>query len=339
MTPVVTFFNNKGGVGKTSLVYHLAWMYAVQGTRVLVADLDPQANLTALLFEEFDIERLWEPEKGRTIFDPIRQMIDRDGGLGAPHVEAVGRNLSALVGTPRLAGFESDLAENWLKCLDGKPGGFKVMRAFWSLMQAAADKVDAQVVLADVGPSLGAINRAALVASDHVVMPLGADLFSLAGIENLGQWLGESRRDWAKRMQESKDPQLTLPAGRMAAAGYVLSQHAVERARNDRNHRRSCVGCELPRHREALPQPDAAGAGGAQADLPAPGRRWRARLPRGRRAAGLSRLLRAGDPDRRGDLAACGARRCRHRRLRRAAWAPRRDLLPDRAGRGGWRAR
>ena len=158
-------------------------------------------------------------------------MIDRDGGLGAPHVEAVGRNLSALVGTPRLAGFESDLAENWLKCLDGKPGGFKVMRAFWSLMQAAADKVDAQVVLADVGPSLGAINRAALVASDHVVMPLGADLFSLAGIENLGQWLGESRRDWAKRMQESKDPQLTLPAGRMAAAGYVLSQHAVQGGR------------------------------------------------------------------------------------------------------------
>lgn len=231
MTPVVTFFNNKGGVGKTSLVYHLAWMYALQGTRVLVADLDPQANLTALLFEEDDIERLWEPEKGRTIFDPIRQMIDRDGGLGTAHVEAVGRNLSALIGTPRLAAFESDLAENWLKCLDGKPGGFKVMKAFWALMQEAADKVDAQVVLADVGPSLGAINRAALVASDHVVMPLGADLFSLAGIENLGRWLGESRLDWAKRVRESKDPQLALPAGRMAAAGYVLSQHAVQGGR------------------------------------------------------------------------------------------------------------
>ncbi|MBP8805285.1 MAG: ParA family protein [Kofleriaceae bacterium] len=238
MTPVVTFFNNKGGVGKTSLVYHLAWMYALQGTRVLVADLDPQANLTALLFDEDDIERLWEPERGRTIFDPIRQMIDRDGGLGAPHVEAVGRNLSALIGTPRLAAFESDLAENWLKCLDGKPGGFKVMKAFWALMQEAADQVDAQVVLADVGPSMGAINRAALVASDHVVMPLGADLFSLAGIENLGRWLRESRRDWATRVGRNGDPRLELPAGRMAAAGYVLSQHAVQGGRPTKAYNR-----------------------------------------------------------------------------------------------------
>ena len=231
MTPVVTFFNNKGGVGKTSLVYHLAWMYALQGTRVLVADLDPQANLTAMLFDEENIERLWEPGRDRTVFDPIRQMIDRDGGLGSPHVEAVAQNLSALIGTPHLAAFESDLAENWLKCLDGKPGGFKVVSAFWTLLQAAADRVDAQVVLVDVGPSLGAINRSALVASDHVVMPLGADLFSLAGIENLGRWLGETRVAWAKRVLESKDPHLTLPAGRMTAAGYVLSQHTVQGGR------------------------------------------------------------------------------------------------------------
>ena len=45
--PVVAFFNNKGGVGKTSLVYHLAWMYADLGLRVMAADLDPQANLTS----------------------------------------------------------------------------------------------------------------------------------------------------------------------------------------------------------------------------------------------------------------------------------------------------
>jgi cellulose biosynthesis protein BcsQ len=42
--PVIAFFNNKGGVGKTSLVYHLAWMYRDLGLNVLAADLDPQAN-------------------------------------------------------------------------------------------------------------------------------------------------------------------------------------------------------------------------------------------------------------------------------------------------------
>ena len=49
---LVAFFNNKGGVGKTSLVYHLAWMYADLGVRVVAADLDPQANLTAAFIDE-----------------------------------------------------------------------------------------------------------------------------------------------------------------------------------------------------------------------------------------------------------------------------------------------
>ena len=49
---VVAFFNNKGGVGKTSLVYHLAWMFADRGKRVLAVDLDPQANLSAFFIDE-----------------------------------------------------------------------------------------------------------------------------------------------------------------------------------------------------------------------------------------------------------------------------------------------
>jgi cellulose biosynthesis protein BcsQ len=45
--PVITFFNNKGGVGKTSLVYHLSWMFSDLGMRTLAVDLDPQANLSS----------------------------------------------------------------------------------------------------------------------------------------------------------------------------------------------------------------------------------------------------------------------------------------------------
>ena len=44
----IAFFNTTGGVGRTSLVYHLAWMFAYRGVPVLAADLDPQANLTAM---------------------------------------------------------------------------------------------------------------------------------------------------------------------------------------------------------------------------------------------------------------------------------------------------
>jgi cellulose biosynthesis protein BcsQ len=54
--PIIAFFNNKGGVGKTSLVYHLAWMYLDLGLKVIAADLDPQANLTAAFLDEDRLE-------------------------------------------------------------------------------------------------------------------------------------------------------------------------------------------------------------------------------------------------------------------------------------------
>ena len=69
--PVLTFFNNKGGVGKTSLVYHVSWMLSEIRPTVLVVDLDPQANLTAAFLGETRLERLWDTDagdRGNTIY-------------------------------------------------------------------------------------------------------------------------------------------------------------------------------------------------------------------------------------------------------------------------------
>jgi cellulose biosynthesis protein BcsQ len=54
----LTLYNNKGRVGKTTLVYHLAWMFSLQGCSVLAADLDPQCNLTATFLTEEQIENI-----------------------------------------------------------------------------------------------------------------------------------------------------------------------------------------------------------------------------------------------------------------------------------------
>ena len=74
-TPVVTFFNNKGGVGKTSLVYHVSWMLSEMGHTVLVADLDPQANLTAAFLDDDPLEGLWDghdQDRARTIYQCVQ---------------------------------------------------------------------------------------------------------------------------------------------------------------------------------------------------------------------------------------------------------------------------
>ena len=61
-TPVLTFFNNREGVDKTSLVYHLSWMLAEMGKRVLACDFDPQANLTSAFLDEDALADLWIEE-------------------------------------------------------------------------------------------------------------------------------------------------------------------------------------------------------------------------------------------------------------------------------------
>ena len=84
----IAFFNNKGGVGKTSLVYHLSWMLAELDYRVIVADLDPQGNLSSMFLDENRLEELWEGNKGRTINKDIAPLFDGTGDISdKPHIE------------------------------------------------------------------------------------------------------------------------------------------------------------------------------------------------------------------------------------------------------------
>jgi cellulose biosynthesis protein BcsQ len=235
--PVIAFFNNKGGVGKTSLVYHLAWMYADLGTRVVVADLDPQANLTAAFLDEDRLEELWpEGDHPYTIFGGVQPLMKGIGDIAEPYLEKNVGNLSGffpdqlalLVGDLLLSSFEDQLSEVWPKCSDGDERAFRVMSAFWRIMQKAATNHRADLILVDLGPNLGAINRAALIAADYVVVPLSPDLFSLQGLRNLGPALRRWRQQWKERLGKNPVADLPLPTGeRMQPIGYVVLQHSV----------------------------------------------------------------------------------------------------------------
>jgi cellulose biosynthesis protein BcsQ len=228
----IAFFNNKGGVGKTTLVYHLSWMYQELGIDVVALDLDPQANLTAAFLEEDQLEDLWlEGSRPNTILGVVKPLLDRLGDLREPTLRAIGEHLALLPGNLGLSLFEDRLADAWPRCLQDNPAeahdAFRVMSAFYRTALSAAKSRGARIVLVDVGPSLGALNRAALVACDFVVMPLGADLYSLQGLRNLGPSLSQWRSGWKKRLQEQVPPNLPLPAGDMEPIGYVVLQHAV----------------------------------------------------------------------------------------------------------------
>ena len=230
--PVIAFFNNKGGVGKTSLVYHVAHMIADQGQRVLATDLDPQGNLSAAFLDENRLEELWpDNQDAATVFGAVRPLKRGMGDIVAPVLERVTENLALIPGDMALSQFEDDLSAVWPKCLEGDERAFRVTSAFWRVMQLGAQEHGAQVILADLGPNLGAINRAALLASDAVVIPLGPDLFSLQGLHNLGPTLREWRQGWKDRLEKSPSSAPALPKGEMRPLGYIVMQHSVRRDR------------------------------------------------------------------------------------------------------------
>jgi chromosome partitioning protein len=259
----VAFFNNKGGVGKTTLVYHLSWMYQELGIKVVALDLDPQANLTAAFLPEDRLEQLWIDSSGAcTILGVIQPLLDRLGDLRGPELEEVGDHLALLPGNLGLSLFEDRLSLAWPDCLQDNPAeahdAFRVMTAFYRAATIAAQSRGADLALIDVGPSLGALNRAALVACDYVVMPLGADLYSLQGLRNLGPQLDAWRRGWKKRLQEHVPPGLSLPSGEMQPVGYVVLQHAVRMDRPVKAYQRWLNRIPEVYHREILREPEGA---------------------------------------------------------------------------------
>ncbi len=235
--PVLTFFNNKGGVGKTSLVYHLAWMLSDMGYRVLACDLDPQTNLSATFLDEDRLESLWNEEIGANTIAQCVEPLMQVGDLRTPKLQRIASglwsDLALIPGDLSLSGFEDTLSAEWPNALGStnlyRP--FRILTAFSTIMQDGARQMDASVILADIGPNLGAINRSALIATDYVIVPLGADLFSLQGLRNLGPTLQNWRTEWQKRLDNWTEPHFALPKGKMQPIGYVVQQHSVRLGR------------------------------------------------------------------------------------------------------------
>lgn len=203
-------------------------MFSELGLKVVAADLDPQANLTAMFLNEERLEELWPAGKHPlTIQGVVEPMLRGVGDIRTPHTERITNHVYLIPGDLGLSGFEDKLSDAWPRCHNRDEAAFRITTAFYRAAVFAANTVDADVVLIDVAPNLGAINRAALIASKYVVIPLASDLFSLQGLRNLGPQLRSWRQSWQELKTKNPDPELLLPGGEMKPAGYIVLQHAI----------------------------------------------------------------------------------------------------------------
>lgn len=166
MGSIICMLNQKGGVGKSSSCHHLAGTLARMGRRVLLIDNDPQASLT---------QGFWGPEATRGIGRSQSVAALYDDVL-APIPEALIRStgfdgVSIVPGSKHLTAYNMLPPEAWSESERG-------MRDF---LGECRDDFD--VVLIDCPPNLHLCSRAALVAADHLIVPLQCEDYGAQGLE------------------------------------------------------------------------------------------------------------------------------------------------------------
>lgn len=224
--PVITCFNVKGGSGKTFLVYHLAWMYQSLGLNVVVADLDPQANLTTAFFDEYSLdERRLMNTTPNTIFRCVQPLVAGKGDITIPQLEEVEEQLALLGGDLSLLTLEEVFAKAWYSTSDEH--SIQILSAFWQVLQQAALNHKADMILIDLGSNLGSINRTALMATDYVIVPVSPEVLSVQGLEQSGITLLKWRQAWQQKLKNNPVARLNLPPGGLQPIGYVIFQPPI----------------------------------------------------------------------------------------------------------------
>ncbi|MBV7529394.1 ParA family protein [Chitinophaga sp. sic0106] len=226
---IITFFNNKGGVGKTTTVYNVAWMLSELGVKTVAIDLDPQSNLTSMFLSNERFEEIYENEMPITILDAIQPIVEGEPYVPV-HIEPINDNLGLILGNLALSTFEDRLSDAWLKCLNEDIYSFRITSIFKTIIDESVSRFKAQIVLIDVGPNLGAINRAVTISSDYIIMPVASDLFSLQGIKNLGTTLHQWKKGWNVR-RSMVPKKIVIPENNAEPAGYIVMQYSAKESR------------------------------------------------------------------------------------------------------------
>jgi len=192
----LSMFNNKGGVGKTTLTCNLASLLATHyDKRVLVIDCDPQCNSTQLIMgETYATSLYWDHADANgvtTIKDILQKIEDGDSDIISNIVPVMSSGnrfrVDLIPGHPALSIVEDRLGAAWHSLKGGDLGGIRQTNWSTALCRLLEQRYD--LIFFDLGPSLGALNRSILIGCDRFVTPMGTDIFSILGVRNIGEWL------------------------------------------------------------------------------------------------------------------------------------------------------
>lgn len=210
---IISIFNNKGGVGKSTLAYHTAYALSEQGIKTLMIDLDPQSNLTLHCIKPEVLEQLWleeepfiedfqsalldsklsyqdflsTPRSIHCLLKPIEDGVFESTSVG--QVFEVNPNLGLIPGRLSLHKYEDKIAKSWSDAFMGEPQALRLLTSIRNICLEARDKHGYKIAIIDTSPSLGMLNRVIISTSTGFFVPCMPDMFSTFGLTNIGQSL------------------------------------------------------------------------------------------------------------------------------------------------------
>lgn len=224
----VAFFNHKGGVGKTTVLFNVAVVLGELGKRVIIVDADAQANVTALALSEENYRRCVDDNK--TVWTSFSPLVSGAGDISEIPPRQIRDNVWILPGDIRLSNFEAKCPVGWTEALAGEERGFRVTSAAYRLLLALQQSVNAEVIIVDLGPNVNALNRSMLIAIDGFVVPLAPDLFSVMALPSVGNSLKMWINQWATaKSNVPANLEIPLPKGVPSPVGYLSQQFSTYR--------------------------------------------------------------------------------------------------------------
>lgn len=235
MAHTIAFFNNKGGVSKTTTCFNVGWMLAERGHTVVMVDGDPQCNLTGMVLdvtEEDALAKFYEENPKRNLKEALEPAFaSRPKPLEPVEcVEVEGReNLYLIPGHVGLAedevslGIAQQLSES-VQALKNLPGSFKY------LFDITAEQYDAEFVLLDLSPGLGSINQNLVMTADYFAVPASPDVFSVMAMESLSRvlprWATWARN--ASQLEALADADYPFKAPTLKFLGTIVQRYRLK---------------------------------------------------------------------------------------------------------------
>ena len=244
----IAVFNNKGGVGKTTLTYHLGYALAELGHKTLLVDLDPQSNLTLFGLDSEKLHDIWQVEN-EFIDDFVQARDERslpefkdiacdvrsihfllkptEDGTDTPKFFAerlkLHKNLGMIPGRLSIHTYEDKIASRWSEVYRGDPLAIRTVTQIRNFCEMYAENYSYDYVVIDTSPSLGILNKVIISTVDGFLIPCMPDMFSLYGIQNIGKSLKDWKRDFDTIFTLLSDAKLShFPKNFVSFLGFTI---------------------------------------------------------------------------------------------------------------------